>query len=124
MSVMLTTDQMADFRVDLDLPSQGVFGDDELNRFYIRASGDFDKAKVFAVRAILMSAAKLHNYSAGQSSESLGQVFDHLKGMLEILEAQAGMSGAAITLGKMGMNTDATSDNQDEWDVDSAWIPG
>lgn len=116
MTYTLTLDQIKDFRVDLDLPAVGVFTDAELNRFYNRASGDYDKAKVYALRVLLMSSAKLHDYTAGQSSERLGQVYDHLKDMLKTFEATAGMGGASMSVGNIGLNIDSTSDNETEWD--------
>lgn len=114
----LTTQQLADFRIDLDLPVNAVFTDAELNRFYARASEDYDTAKVYALRALLASAAKLHDYKAGQSSESLSQVVDNMRKNLRDMESNAGMGGAVISVGNFSLNIDASETNATEWGGD------
>lgn len=114
----LTTQQLEDFRIDLDLPVNAVFTDAELNRFYARASEDYDTAKVYALRALLASAAKLHDYKAGQSSESLSQVVDNMRKNLRDMESNAGMGGAVISVGNFSLNIDASETNATEWGGD------
>lgn len=115
MPYTLSPAQLTDLRGDLDIPLTGVFTDAELNRYYDRASGDYDTAKVYVLRALLASAAKLHDYKAAQSGESLNQVFDHLKYMLREAQADAGMGGAVMAVGNFGLNIDATETNAAEW---------
>jgi hypothetical protein len=114
--VALTTDQLEDFYFDLGLSYGSVFTTDEANRCYTRAGGDYDKALVYAVRALRADAAKLHDYRAATASESLSQVFRQLGDLLKDVEARAGMGGAVLQIGNIGLNIDATSDNMDEWD--------
>lgn len=117
MTYTMDATQLADFRLDLDLPAApGVFTDAQLQRFYDRALGDYNKSTVYALRALLMSSAKLHDYTAAQSSESLGQVFKNLEIALKLAEKRAGLGGARITASTIGLNIDATEDNQSEWD--------
>lgn len=116
MTYALTSDQLSDFRMDLDIAVGSVFTDPQLNRFFNRANGDYDSATVYAWRALLASASKMHDYTAAQSGESLGQVFDHVQKALAMAEKRAGMVGVKITASSIGMNIDATTDNQDEWD--------
>jgi hypothetical protein len=117
MTYTLTAQQLLDLRFDLDLPPDpGVFTDAELQRAYDRGVGDYATAKMYLVNALLHSAAKLHDYKAAQSGESLGQVWDHLKWLYGELRADVGMGGAVISVGNFGLNIDATVDNISEWD--------
>lgn len=84
----LDADQLLDFRGDVG-DDGTVFTDAELQRFYTRANGNYNKAVVLALQQILMNAAKLHNYSLAQSSESRAQVFDHLKILLAMWQENA-----------------------------------
>lgn len=110
----LTLQQLADFRIDLAL-GDTVFNDAELQRFYERADSDFDRAKVYALRALLANATKLHDYTAGAVDEKLSQIFSNLKYQLRELEAAAGMGGAVVSVGLVNLNIDATDANEDEW---------
>lgn len=116
MTYTLTTAQLSDIRFDLDLPDVGVFTDAELNRAYDRAEGDYTTAKVYVIDALLMSASKMVDYKAAQSSENLSQVFANLKWLRGELRADAGIGGAVVSLGNIGLNTDATDNNMSEWD--------
>ena len=87
----LTADQLSDFQKDLGIGSGGdVLTDDELNRFYSRTSSNYEKAMVLALRQILTSAAKFHDYAIGDTKRSKSQVFDHLKEMYGIWQQAAG----------------------------------
>ena len=82
----LSVEQVEDFRIDIG-DENHAFGDGELNRFYSRANGNYDKAVVLAIEALLASAAKLNDYTANASSEDEGQIFQNLKELLEIKRA-------------------------------------
>ena len=84
----LDADQLLDFREDVG-DDCTVFTDPELHRLYTRASGNYNKAVYLAYRQILTNAAKLHDYTLAQSSERRSQVFDHLKTMLAIWDADS-----------------------------------
>lgn len=89
----LSADQITDFRRDLGIGVDGtVFTDDELNRLYDRAGSGYSKAVYLAFRQLLADAAKLNDYQLGSSSETKSQVFKHVKGLMEIWGAQAGVS--------------------------------
>lgn len=112
----MTPQQLLDMRGDLDIPLGSVFTDTELNRYFDRANGSYDVTKVYVIKALMMSAAKLTDYKAGQSSESLSQVVTNLKIVLSDAESVAGLAGAITAVGNFGLNIDATEDNASEWD--------
>jgi hypothetical protein len=86
----LTADQLTDIQADLGIGTdESVFTDAELNRLYTRAGDDYAVAVVMAIRQLTMNAAKLNDYTAGQTSESKSQVFKNLKEMLVYWEEQA-----------------------------------
>lgn len=86
----LTSDQLSDMQADLGIGSdESVFTDAELNRLYTRADSDYSTAVVLAIRQLTMNAAKLNDYTAGQTSESKSQIFKNLKEMLAYWEEQA-----------------------------------
>lgn len=119
MTYTLTTPEIADFYADLDLSEGDVFGVDDLQRLYNRANGSYEGAVALAWRQILASASKLADYKAAQSGESLSQVYNHVKDMLQLWEGYAASGGYSFEVGTIGMNTDATADNQSEWDGSS-----
>lgn len=112
----LTLAQLYDFRADLDIADGQVFTDTELHRLYTRAEGSYEYAVALAWRQILASASKMTDYKAAQSSESLSQLFTHVKSMVEYWQGLAGTGGYDIEGGLVSLNTDATLDNQSEWD--------
>ena len=116
MTFTLTNDQVEDAYIDLGLSLNTVFSSSELNRFFNRASGDYDKMLVYAVRSLRADSSKLHDYSAAQSGESLSQVFKNLGELLKEFEARAGFGGVKMTTGTIMLNIDATLDNESEWD--------
>lgn len=83
----LTADELADLRGDIG-DDGTVFSDAELNRLYTRAGGDYNTTVMLALRQLLASAAKLHDYQVAQSLERRGQVFDHVKALLGYWESQ------------------------------------
>lgn len=77
-------------QADLGISADGsVFTDAELNRLYTRADDDYAGAVVLAIRQLTMNAAKLNDYTAGETSEKKSQVFQNLKTMLSYWEEQA-----------------------------------
>lgn len=112
----LTNDQLGDFRADLDIADAQVFTNTELNRLYTRAEGSYEYAVALAWRQILASSSKMTDYKAAQSSESLSQIFTHVKNMVEYWDGISGTSGYTLEGGLISLNTDATLDNAAEWD--------
>lgn len=87
----LTAQQISDLRADIgDTGTPAVFDEDGLNRLYDRVSGAKDEAQRheatlgLMARQLMTSAAKLHDYAAGQSREDLSQVFEHLRQVYEL----------------------------------------
>lgn len=119
MTYTLSIDQISDFYADLDLSEGDVFGVDDLQRLYNRASGSYEGAVALAWRQLLASASKLSDYKAAQSGESLSQVYNHVKEMLELWEGYAASGGYSFDVGTIGLNIDATEDNASEWDGSS-----
>jgi len=116
MTYTLDSDQLTDFRADLDIDDGAVFTDPELNRLYNRAEGSYEGAVALAWRQILASASKMNDYKAAQSSESLSQIFAHVKDMVAYWEGLSGGGGFTIEGGLISLNTDATAENSSEWD--------
>lgn len=82
----MPTDAQRDaVRYDLSA-SSSVMPDTEIDLLYDRSTALYSgndeaieaKVRLLAIRAILISAAKMVDYTQNQSSEKLGQVFDHL----------------------------------------------
>lgn len=83
----LSAEQLADFRADIgDQGSPPAFTDDELQRLFTR-EGEYNKAVLRAYKQLLGSAAKFANYTAGQHSEQKKQIFDNLKDLVALWEA-------------------------------------
>ena len=76
----ITADQISDFRKDVgDNGSTEVFSDEEIERLFERCEEDYQKMVVLGFDQILADAAKLHDYAAGQSRETLSQVVKNLE---------------------------------------------
>jgi hypothetical protein len=120
MTYTLDPDQLADFRADLDIAADEVFIDDELQRMYNRSEGSYAGAVYYAWRQLLASASKMNDYKAAQSSESLTQLFTHVKEMMNLAyddwNGETGGVGYSIEGGLISLNTDASRDNMSEWD--------
>jgi hypothetical protein len=112
----LSQDQLNDLRGDMDIDVGAVFTDAELNRLYNRAEGNYEYTVALAWRQVLASASKMTDYKAAQSSESLSQLYTHIKAMVEYWTGLSGLGGFALEGGLISLNTDATTDNQSEWD--------
>lgn len=114
--MMLTATQLQDFRADIaDQGASPVFSDAELDRLYVRADYDYNRAVVYALRQLLASSAKLHDYAAGQSQENLQQVYLHLQDLLAYWERIAGLSGGELRTGVMLLGLDETDSERGEW---------
>lgn len=96
----LTSELRMDMQADLGIGSaQTVFTNSELDRLYTRAESDYDLAMVYALDQLMMDAAKLNDYRAGSSSESKGQVFEHLRAMRALWAERAGVTGGKLVAG-------------------------
>lgn len=114
---VLSAEQLADIRFDMDLPSDpDVFTNAQLQRLFTRAGEDYATTVAYAWRALLASASKMADYKAAQSGESLSQLYTHVKDMLKSAEKTAGISTSVAVVNLIGLNIDATADNQSEWD--------
>lgn len=86
----LTADQLADMQMDLQIGSaEEVFTGDQLNRFYTRASSDYNTAIYYAWRAILADAAKFIDYRVAHTEMKKSQVYDHIKNMVMFWQTEA-----------------------------------
>lgn len=70
------------------IPSGGsdtdtAFTDDELEDIWDEAAGVEREAVILCLEILLSDAAKFNDYTAGQTSEKRGEIFDHLKVMLD-----------------------------------------
>src|SRR5512136_1444840 len=84
---------------------QAVFTDAQLQDNSDWAGGDFALTVVLCLEQLLGDAAKLHALSAGNTSESPQQVFDHLVTLLRYWQNKAGVGGSLIG-GSIGLGID------------------
>lgn len=84
MSDTPTADELADLRTDMGAVAAG-FTEPELNRFWYRVRGasdantQYEATLALMARSLLTNSAKLRDYSTGNTSEKMSQVFEHLK---------------------------------------------
>lgn len=103
-TVYLTAQQLARMQRKLDIGSaETVFTDAELDDIYLEASYNFYGAIVIAVEEILMSVAKLHNYTAGQTKENKSEVFDHLLKIHQLALSRSQSSNQVQIVGLRGV---------------------
>lgn len=94
----LTIEQLSDLRADLgDTSATPAFADAELERLYVRSGEDYASTVLFAIDQLLMNAAKLNDYTAGQTQERKSQVFANLQKMREIWAVRAPASASGGT---------------------------
>ena len=107
----LTADQLADMQADLGVSAdESVFTDVDLNRLYTRADGDYSTAVVLAIRQLTMNAAKLNDYTAGETSEKKSQIFTNLQTMLAYWEEQAQSATGQVKIVGMSFVPPTTRD--------------
>lgn len=89
-----TSDQISDLRADIgDTGTPPAFSDADITRLWYRVRAARDEgyqseaALALMARQLMTSAAKLHKYSAGNTSEDRQQVFDHLQKIYKMFEA-------------------------------------
>ena len=68
---------------------QTVFTDAELADIWTWASENFSQAMVYAIGQLLPNAAKMADYTAGQTSESRSQVFNNLMRLRDMWQEEA-----------------------------------
>lgn len=77
-----------------------VFTDLELDDIWDEAGEVFDIAHVIGIREIAFSATKLNSYTAGQTSEEIGETFNRLMAFLKYYEdTVAGAGNQVLILG-------------------------
>jgi len=97
MSLDATT--LSDFRADMgDENSPYAFEDLEIERLFERASGDFNGAKVLAVKQLLANANKLYDYTAGFTKVSYNQIVDNLRKWLDDVRRDSGNEAIMVGL--------------------------
>lgn len=112
MTYTLSADQLTDLQGDLDLlDDESVFTDEQLNRYFTRAEGDYAVTKVLAGRRLLASLAKKYNYTVGQTSHQKQQLFANGEKLLDRWEREAGMSGGTLSTGTISLGLDATCED-------------
>lgn len=112
---ILTATQLSDVRADIgDATAPYAFSDADLQRLYTRAVADGygeTAVRAYALRQLLTSAAKFHDYTAGSTRVQKRQVFQNLQQILAYWEGVAGISGDAIAVGtgSLGLDQDAST---------------
>jgi molecular chaperone GrpE (heat shock protein) len=116
----ITQQQIEDLRADIGDPGgdDPTFTDVEIGRIWDRLSGAsdatqrHDAALALMARQLLTQAARLHKYTAGNTSEDLQQVFDHLEKLYKLFSpALAKVQGTAKQMGILGLR-DARRDGR------------
>lgn len=99
----LTNEQILDMLDDLAAGNLGdVFGQEELQRFFDRAGGDYNTAIYYGWRSVLGNSALWVDYRVAQTQVSRGQAWDHIRAMLELWQGLA--LGPANQLISAGIN--------------------
>lgn len=71
--------QLEDFRADIgDTATTPAFTDPELQRLYVRAGENYNRAVLLAIEQLIANAAKFNDYTQNESQEKKSQIFDHL----------------------------------------------
>ena len=84
---VLSADQLSDIQGDLRIGSEeAVFTDTQLNRLFTRASSNYEKTVVLALRQMVMDAARYIDYRAGLTSQSKSQIYKQLRDRLAYFE--------------------------------------
>jgi hypothetical protein len=95
----LDADELTDIRTDIgDANTPPVFSDDELQRLYTRKEGSYEATVVLAYDQLIGSAAKLFDYTQGQSSESRSQIIKQLKTVRDLWAARERSSRPKISI--------------------------
>lgn len=86
MSETPTSDQLTDLRNDIgDTGTPPALSDAEVQRLWYRVRGAEDEVTqheatlALYARILMSSSAKLRDYSTGNTSEKMSQIFEHLK---------------------------------------------
>jgi len=101
----LTVTQLTDLQKDIGIGSdEAVFTDDALNRLFTRADSDYALTVAYAIRQLLMNAARFNDYvrymSGGIATrEDKSQIFTHLQEMYQLWAAEAGGGLAPLVAG-------------------------
>lgn len=99
----LTAEQTLDMLGDLAAGAiDDVFTQDELQRFFDRAEGDYATAVYYGWRQILANSAAWVNYQVAQTKVNRGDAFDHIKAMLQFWQEES--RTAANQLAVLGAN--------------------
>ena len=107
----LTTDELLDLRGDIgDTGATPVFTDAELQRLYTRSGDTYAGTVVYALRQLLVNAAKFTDYTVGQTSEKKSQIFTQLRAMLTGWENIAGVGGGQLQIGTLDLGIDDDTD--------------
>ena len=95
----LTTTQRADLQADLGISAdETVFTNDELDRLYTRADGDYETAVYYGYRQLLADANKLFDYQSGMTRMSKAQVREHLRDALELWKGEARSASGQVSI--------------------------
>ena len=102
----LTAAQLTDLQRDIGIGSdEAIFTNDELERLFTRASSDYAMTVAYALRQLLVNAAKRNDYvrytGGGRTAtrESKSQIFAHLRQMYDLWLGEAGGGLAPLVAG-------------------------
>lgn len=89
----LTTAQQNTLRRRIgDTSDTPAFANDELQDAFNEAAESLDATTVILLEWLLADAVKLHTYKAGQTTENMDQVYDHLKDRLTYWTSKTAVS--------------------------------
>lgn len=74
----LTSEQITLLRMEIGDTDGVTFSDEELQAIHAAAGASWDGTLYAVYRILTANAAKLHDYTAGETEEKRSQVFSHL----------------------------------------------
>lgn len=86
----LTATQRTDIQGDLGITAdEAVFTNDELQRLFDRAGGDYALAVYYGYRQLLAQANKFHNYTVGQTKIERATMRDNIRDSMAFWKSEA-----------------------------------
>jgi hypothetical protein len=107
-----------------DAEAQTIF--DQAAVIYSDPACQVAYTRVIALRQLLAQAATLHDYTANNSSEKMGKVFDNYLKLLELWttaldDATAAQSGGGVRWGSPTRKPSRIQEYPDDWYLDPPW---
>lgn len=109
MAAALTDEQVYDLRGDMgDTWTIPIFAPEDVQRFYDRADGDYDRAVVYGLRRLVADPQLYFKHAKDMTEEEKQGTWNRLHQLLADWERRAGMQGGELKAGgiDLGIDTD------------------